>query len=552
MKDKVQLEISRIIHGYVNILPINSTSSASLSCHNNIACFQAWDDESDAVAKLIMGTGLCSGSLQNNTANDYRAFLLTAFHCVDSDHDGDYDGNDYNVDDYVFHFHYKSPTCVGTSASYIEYNSSSYRAGWSNSDFALIEVDDSPVGNGNIAFLGWENRANTPTSGVCIHHPAGDIMKISFDNNSLTTNNHIIDWDFGPDSPALTHWVSTLDSGTTEGGSSGGPLFDQNSRVVGQVHGGFNSCPPVTKYFGRFDVSWNGNSTTTTQLAHWLDPNNTQDPTTDLLRSPSLVVPDVICYSGNTVSILNPPGVTITWDGTNVTYPYGNTGTSVFVRATNSTTSANGTVTASFSVNGISRTITHPVWAGKPQIYSYGSHIVDVNTGMPVYDLCYGTHNDVEAVHPAGDASITDWDWQVSYGQVYPYGMLDQYATIYPYDYQSFMLEIRACNTCGYTDWKHMYINVENCGLYLLVFTPNPTSGETTLSIESESNEKTFDETAEWELEIYDNAQMLKEKKTKLKGNNTKIQTAGWKEGMYVVRVKYKNQILTGKLVVKK
>ena len=33
---------------------------------------------------------------------------------------------------------------------------------------------------------------------------------------------------------------------------------------------------------------------------------------------------------------------------------------------------------------------------------------------------------------------------------------------------------------------------------------------------------------------------------------STKIQTSGWKEGVYMVRVKYKDEILTGKLVVKK
>ena len=85
-----------------------------------------------------------------------------------------------------------------------------------------------------------------------------------------------------------------------------------------------------------------------------------------------------------------------------------------------------------------------------------------------------------------------------------------------------------------------------------LSFSPNPTSSETILSIESTSEEKVIVETEEWELEIYDNVQNLKEKKTKLKGNSTKLQTAGWKEGVYLVRVKYKNEILTGKLVVKK
>jgi hypothetical protein len=46
--------------------------------------------------------------------------------------------------------------------------------------------------------------------------------------------------------------------------------------------------------------------------------------------------------------------------------------------------------------------------------------------------------------------------------------------------------------------------------------------------------------------------QALKTKKTRLKGKNTIIQTAGWTEGVYTVHVKYQDEILTGKLVVKR
>ncbi len=89
------------------------------------------------------------------------------------------------------------------------------------------------------------------------------------------------------------------------------------------------------------------------------------------------------------------------------------------------------------------------------------------------------------------------------------------------------------------------------CSLHYLVLSPNPATGETTLIIESDSEEKSeFDIEAEWELEVYNNTQMLKEKKTKLKGNEYKLNTSNWKEGVYMVRIKYKDEILTGKLVV--
>jgi hypothetical protein len=51
----------------------------------------------------------------------------------------------------------------------------------------------------------------------------------------------------------------------------------------------------------------------------------------------------------------------------------------------------------------------------------------------------------------------------------------------------------------------------------LLLFTPNPTTGETTMSIESTSKEKTFDENTTWDFEVYSETQLLKKKQTNLR-----------------------------------
>jgi hypothetical protein len=50
---------------------------------------------------------------------------------------------------------------------------------------------------------------------------------------------------------------------------------------------------------------------------------------------------------------------------------------------------------------------------------------------------------------------------------------------------------------------------------------------------------------------VYSEAQMLKTKQS-LRGQRAKIQTSGWQEGNYLVRVKYKNEILIAKLLVKR
>lgn len=108
-------------------------------------------------------------------------------------------------------------------------------------------------------------------------------------------------------------------------------------------------------------------------------------------------------------------------------------------------------------------------------------------------------------------------------------------------------------NTCGTSPVGGGTVNVVlgGGGQMMLVLSPNPASEETLLSIEPKTTDTTFDESAEWDLEIYDQNQSLKEKKTKLKGKEVKIKTAGWKEGIYIVRVKYKNEILTTQLAVK-
>ena len=98
---------------------------------------------------------------------------------------------------------------------------------------------------------------NTPDTPVCIHHPSGDIKKITFDyDNAVSAGNY---WD-------INQW----EDGTTEPGSSGSPLFDGNSkRIVGQLYGGTASCTSITyDTYGKTSVSWNNG------LSTYLDPNN--------------------------------------------------------------------------------------------------------------------------------------------------------------------------------------------------------------------------------------------------------------------------------------
>ena len=61
------------------------------------------------------------------------------------------------------------------------------------SDFALLRLEEDIPDSYEVHFAGWDATGNTPNTPVGIHHPSGDIKKISFDyNNASNSGNY---WD---------------------------------------------------------------------------------------------------------------------------------------------------------------------------------------------------------------------------------------------------------------------------------------------------------------------------------------------------------------------
>ncbi|WP_247980663.1 T9SS type A sorting domain-containing protein [Maribellus sp. YY47] len=280
--------------------------------------------------------------------------------------------------------------------------------------------------------------------------------------------------------------------------------------------------------------------------------------------------PSTVC-SGAAFTINNPPpGTTVFWN-----------------ESSNLTENPTGTFTANGSGEGwVQPTITtgcgnitlprKNVWVGTPD----PAYIDFINIG-PNYPgsmvLCEDMPNDGKVSWDA-TGSIQEYSWSVfddgsNYWQVIqhpmelypaipmqdvqiskPYGSVNGYVNV----------KVKAKNTCGWGNYSapSLQFTTATCYGYYLAFSPNPTVGETTISVEqgnpeenllkSASVETAFDETAEWDLEVYDSMQSLKMKKQKLKGSSATINTQSWKEGVYMVRVKYKDEMLTAKLVVKK
>lgn len=264
------LGISQVIHAYRDVLNDRTFGTerggGSGACNNNVVCPEGdpWENEINAVTRIVIGGGLCSGSMITDVPQSGTPYYLTANHCIQGAGGGS---------NWVFNFNYQTSTCNGSTAP----NNQSLtgcvvRANNSGSDFALLELNSTPPAGYGAFYAGWDRSETAPLSQVCIHHPSGDPKKISFDEDGATTAN----WQ-----GAATWHIGDWEDGTTEGGSSGSPLFDQNHRIIGQLFGGQASCSNnVNDYYGRFGVSWDGSSSSN-RLRDWLDPQNTGATTMD-------------------------------------------------------------------------------------------------------------------------------------------------------------------------------------------------------------------------------------------------------------------------------
>lgn len=321
-KEKGIISIQKLGYVYKNIPFMNLNSFGdSKACNVNVNCpaGQNWQKEKRSVALIadMFGFRLCSGALINNTLKDRSALFLTADHCLPSGVDAEGDNDLWY---WLFYWNYESPGC-SNGVDFIPPSSlgAVLLANNDHTDFALLKLTDSLYNiNGYIPyFLGWSRNSTSAQNGTGIHHPKGDIKKISVDYNTINNYPYQIPWKNSPPSEANTHWKAVFDIGTTEGGSSGSPLMDQYHRVIGQLHGGDSGCPPITKYYGKFNVSWNYGSTMTRRLKDWLDPVNVNAQTLNGMGMyDNVIIPGLpsICNQAVTFYIENlPPNATVTW-----------------------------------------------------------------------------------------------------------------------------------------------------------------------------------------------------------------------------------------------
>tara|TARA_A100001015_G_scaffold179022_1_gene198979 strand:+ start:2372 stop:4750 length:2379 start_codon:yes stop_codon:yes gene_type:complete len=259
----IKLHINSIIHDSTDILSYynNSSSNSREDCNINVICSEGddWRDQINGAVRVSMGAGLCSASIINNTENDRTPYVLFADHCVSG-----------SPNNYVVYFNYQSTSCNGTSGSLNQSISGTnllYQEDInSGADIALLRLTSDIPDSYNPYYVGWSVSSSPPNEAIGIHHPGGDIKKISFTNDNVSAGGS-----------GANYWEFQYDLGRVIPGSSGSPFFNENKRQVGVASYIYtNYCDPspdcycdqqYSHGYGRIDRAWSG-------LSNYLDPLN--------------------------------------------------------------------------------------------------------------------------------------------------------------------------------------------------------------------------------------------------------------------------------------
>jgi hypothetical protein len=190
----------------------------------------------NAVARMLFqsggGTFTCTGTLLNDVdAGTQTPWFFTAHHCI---------GTQGEASTLTTFWNNETPTCnVDNNGPNIQLASGAQMLySQAGTDGALLRLNGSPPAGA--VFAGWNANPMTPsTPVVAIHHPRGDIKKVSLGNHSGTSANVNI----GGQVVASTLRASWTE-GTTEVGSSGSGLFTNSNgyQLRGGLAGGSASC----------------------------------------------------------------------------------------------------------------------------------------------------------------------------------------------------------------------------------------------------------------------------------------------------------------------
>lgn len=285
------LRIASVSHGFLPgeglRAPEDIRFGRSEACEIDINCEEGadWQQARRSVVRIQTPTQYCTGVLVNNTAFDGTPYMITAEHCINRQEIAEAS---------LFVFNYESPACFGGDGSVeMSISGADLLATGDSVDFSLVRLSVTPPDTFHVYYAGWDRNINQLSYSTTIHHPMGDVKKISFDFEAPSVPAGPDDL---PDSDLRDYhyfsfwWIRQWDIGSTEGGSSGAPLFNPLRQVIGTLSGGKARCgmaigydsvsgravyskvPNQNDYFTRLSVAWSYYDDPGTSIKPWLDP----------------------------------------------------------------------------------------------------------------------------------------------------------------------------------------------------------------------------------------------------------------------------------------
>jgi lysyl endopeptidase len=279
---KVDISVPNISHAVRTPFEAQVSSSAQQKAYApsagtcNIDATCTLPPASNAIALMIFTsatgeTSACTGTLMGDSITSNTPYFLTANHCISTQ---------TSASSLQTLWFYRSSACNSTTinpasvsrlgGATLLWNRSFTSPGTSTSyiptgtDTSFLKLLETPPSGA--MFAGWNatpQLVSTSTSYTALHHPQADYLKRS--------EGKIVSYIIYLASAGYTSLTNTTlpmlgmgwTSGTTEPGSSGGPLFlnggGSNPQVIGQLFGGAASCtnPAGIDAYGRFDLAYN-------------------------------------------------------------------------------------------------------------------------------------------------------------------------------------------------------------------------------------------------------------------------------------------------------
>ena len=232
-------------------------------CEVDVACSQG--DEyrpeirSVALLQYVVGSAsvLCSGTLVNDVPQDNKPLVITAGHCEITT------ANAPQLN--VYWLNQKAACGAGSEDISHTQHGSTHKLTDTHSDLTLLQLAVTPASSFDVYYSGWDASGGGAQCGVGIHHPEGDVKKISIYTQP------VIHADVDFNGTTVNTWKVFWARAVTEEGSSGSGLWNQDHHMIGVLHGGGSNCAHQSDpdFYGRLDVAWSNG------LQAQLDPANT-------------------------------------------------------------------------------------------------------------------------------------------------------------------------------------------------------------------------------------------------------------------------------------